>query len=370
MRNVVACAIAVCLLSTLSSIAGEADPKRAVTDLSQVDADYHIQGEYSGIIPFSDGLNRKVGLQVIALGHGKFDGLWYQGGLPGNGFDGTARRKLNGVRIDSKVELLCEGLVVELQAGTDAIVKSSAGRTLGSLRRKERHSVTEGAIPPANAIVLFDGKNVDQWKNARITPDGLLQVGTETKMNVQNFTLHAEFRTPYMPYEQGQRRGNSGFYLQKRYEVQVLDSFGREPQFDYCAALYRQKAPDLNMSFQPLHWQTYDIDFTAPKFDADGKRIAKGRITIRHNGVVVHCDREIENKTGAGDVEGPKPQPILLQQHGDPVNFRNIWLVSHDSMPTTAPAASSAVAATTGPCQVTSECCCVPRRACRHRRCR
>jgi hypothetical protein len=187
-----------------------------------------------------------------------------------------------------------------------------------------------GAPPPSNAIVLFDGHSTDQLKNAKVTPDGLLEVGCETKDVFQNFTLHAEFRTPYMPYARGQNRGNSGFYLQKRYEVQVLDSFGLEPQNNDCGSLYKFKAPDLNMSFPPLRWQTYDITFNAPKFDTDGQRICKATITVRHNGVLIHNHLELDNKTGGGSVEGPNPLPILFQNHNNPVNFRNIWLVDHD----------------------------------------
>ena len=194
----------------------------------------------------------------------------------------------------------------------------------------KRLSTTLGAKPPANAIVLFDGKNTDLLKSAKVTADGLLEIGCETKDAYQNFTLHGEFRTPYMPLARGQARGNSGFYLQKRYEVQVLDSFGLEPQFNDCGALYKFKAPNLNMSFPPLRWQTYDMIFQAPKFSADGQKLAKARITVRHNGVVIHDQLELENKTGGGSAEGPNPLPTLLQNHGNPVNYRNIWLVDHD----------------------------------------
>lgn len=367
MHFVFACAIAVCLAVFVRAEVSAQDLKVGVTDLNKVDADYHIQGEYAGCVLFSDGYRRSVGLQVVALGDGKFDALWYQGGLPGQGYDGSQRRKLNGSRTDSKVELIAEGLLVELLAKGQAIVKNSAGGWLGSLERQERHSATEGAAPPSYAIVLFDGKNIDRLKNAKITAEGFLEIGAETKDPVQNFTLHAEFRTPYMPYARGQGRGNSGFYLQKRYEVQVLDSFGLELQFNDCASLYKFKAPDLNMSYPPLQWQTYDIDFTAPKFDAAGQRICKGRITVRHNGVVVHCNLELENKTGGGSPEGPNPLPILLQNHGNPVHFRNIWLINHDApspCPTTIASAD---------CGGANAVCSVPSNRFRHtrlRRCR
>ena len=368
MRFVFACAFAVYLVDSFIAVAIAQDLKSGVTDLAQVDADYHLQGEYAGCVLFSDGYTRNVGLQVVAQGDAKFDALWYQGGLPGGGYDGTARRKLNGKRTDSMVELIGEGLTIELRAGTAAIVKTSAGGLIGSLIRQLRHSVTEGATPPANAIFLFDGKNIDRLKNARITADGLLEIGAETKEPVQSFTLHAEFRTPYMPYARSQGRGNSGFYVQKRYEVQVLDSFGLELQNNDCASLYKFKAPDLNMSFPPLQWQTYDIDFTAPRFDAGGQRICKGRITVRHNGVVVHCNLELENKTGGGSPEGPNPLPILLQNHGNPVHFRNLWLINHDATQPTCPASIA-----TADCGGANAICSVPAARCRHprlRRCR
>ena len=317
------------------AMAGACSPSQAedlakgITDLSQVDPDYHIQGEYIGSIPFA-GVCRPIGLQVVALGKGQFDALIYRGGLPGNGFDGSPRLKLTGSWIDERVVLGGEDLVIYLQIGYAAVVKNTAGQRLSFLQPVKRLSPTMGALPPANAIVLFDGKNTDRLKNAKVTPDGLLEIGCETKDSYQNFTLHGEFRTPYMPLARGQARGNSGFYLQKRYEVQVLDSFGLELQFNDCGSLYKFKAPDLNMSFPPLRWQTYDIVFTAPKFDSEGQRICKGRITVRHNGVLIHDRLELENKTGGGSPEGPNPLPILLQNHGNPVHYRNIWLIDHD----------------------------------------
>ncbi len=349
---VVPLAIAFCLTQSWVACFAQ-DLKQGVTDLAQVDADFHIQGEYSGNVTHADGCCRAVGLQVVALGDGKFDALWYRGGLPGNGYDGSTRLKLSGQRAGDKTVLVGEGQTVELQRGYAASVKNSTGFIVGNLSPMHRYSLTAGAAPPANALVLFDGKSTNRLKNAKVTPDGLLEIGCETLDPVQNFTLHAEFRTPYMPYARGQARGNSGFYLQKRYEVQVLDSFGLELQFNDCASLYRFKAPDLNMSFPPLSWQTYDIDFAAPKFDADGQRTTKGRITVRHNGIVVHNNLELENKTGGGSVEGPNPLPILFQNHGNAVHFRNVWLVDHDATP----AASSTTAT---PCASTGAWPCVP----------
>ena len=321
--------LAVLASSGVGSPINAHDQAKKVTELTEVDADYHIQGEYIGAIPL-DGCCRPIGLQVMALGEGRFEALIYRGGLPGNGFDCSSRLKLAGNRSGEQVVLGGENFVVILQLGYAAVVKNSAGQRLSFLQPIKRLSPTLGAHPPANAVVLFDGRQTERLVNAKVTSDGLLEIGCETKESFQNFTLHAEFRTPYMPLARGQSRGNSGFYLQKRYEVQVLDSFGLESQFNDCGSLYKFKAPDLNMSFPPLRWQTYDISFNAPRFSTDGQRIAKGRITVRHNGVLIHDQLELDNKTGGGSAEGPNPLPILLQNHGNPVHFRNLWLVDHD----------------------------------------
>jgi hypothetical protein len=129
-----------------------------------------------------------------------------------------------------------------------------------------------------------------------------------------------------MPVATSQGRGNSGVYIQNRYEIQILDSFGLAPGTGDCGAIYRQVAPKLNMCLPPLTWQTYDIDFTAPKWDGN-KKTANARITVKLNGVTIHDNQEIKTKTGAGKPEGPQPGPIQLQNHGNPVFFRNVWIV-------------------------------------------
>jgi len=147
-----------------------------------------------------------------------------------------------------------------------------------------------------------------------------------------------EFRTPYMPQARGQGRGNSGVYIQQRYEVQILDSFGLDGVDNECGGLYKQTAPAVNMCLPPLAWQTYDIWFTAARFAADGKtKVANARITVLHNGVPIHANREITAKTGGGKVEGPEDFPINLQDHGNPVTYRNIWLVNQISDTTPLP---------------------------------
>jgi hypothetical protein len=191
--------------------------------------------------------------------------------------------------------------------------------------------------PSDNAIVLFSGSDFSHWTaggNRKIrwelVGDAMKVVpGTESIMTKQDFTdfkLHAEFKTPQLPPNvRGQGRGNSGIYIQRRYEVQILDSFGLEPKKNECGSIYEFKAPDKNVCDMPGRWQSYDIIFHAAKFDGN-KKVKNARITVWQNGVLIHNDVELQNKTGAGQPEGPKPGPILLQEHGNQVWFRNIWI--------------------------------------------
>jgi hypothetical protein len=139
--------------------------------------------------------------------------------------------------------------------------------------------------------------------------------------------LHIEFRTPFMPASRGQARGNSGVYVQGRYEVQVLDSFGLEGKDNECGGIYRLAAPRVNMCFPPLAWQTYDIDFVAARYDAAGKKVANARITVKHNGVTIHDNLELPSATPGYKPEGPEKLGLFLQNHGNPVVFRNIWVI-------------------------------------------
>ena len=130
-----------------------------------------------------------------------------------------------------------------------------------------------------------------------------------------------------MPTARGQGRGSSGVYIQSRYECQVLDSFGLESEDNECGGIYSIAKPTINMCFPPLSWQTYDIDFTAAKFDDEDNKTENARVTIKHNGVVIHDDLELTHGTPGRLPEGTEPEPVFLQDHGNPVVFRNIWVV-------------------------------------------
>lgn len=291
------------------------------------DPEYALLGEFVGPILIGENQYEPLGLQVRPLGNDQFEALQYKGGLPGQAtFAGEDPIQLVGRRSGAFVVLSGGPFAIFVNAG-NCLVIDSMGNKVGQLERVMRGSPTMGAKAPAEATILFDGTNTEQFTTARMTDEGLLMEGADTKPLFQDFNLHVEFRLPYMPTMDGQKRGNSGCYLQSRYEVQILDSFAQKPVFNGCSALYRTKSPDLNMCLPPLQWQTYDIQFTAPRWAAGGTKIRNARITVWHNGVKTQDNFEIPNKTGAGKPEEPNLLPIRFQNHSDPVRFRNIWIV-------------------------------------------
>jgi hypothetical protein len=191
--------------------------------------------------------------------------------------------------------------------------------------------------PPSDAVVLFDGKDLSKWNRGENweVKDGYAVVRKSDITTKDSFgpdyQLHVEFATPEKVEGRGQGRGNSGVFLANRYEVQVLDSFDNTTYFDgQCAAIYKQSPPMVNACRKPGEWQTYDIVFESPRFADDGKVLRPGYVTVIHNGAVVHNHFELQGGTfyerpAAYEPHAPK-QPIRLQNHGNPVKFRNIWV--------------------------------------------
>lgn len=315
-------------LTTTLVAAEKPAPPPAYLTVEDAGDDYRLQGEYRGWQRAlgSDRASESIGLQVIALGDGNFAASKFYGGLPGSGWMRGERFEYTGARAGDIVRLSSRDYTVEID-GQQALIFAPDGRRAGELHKVNRTSPTLHAPPPPGAIVLFDGQDSGRFVNAQITPEGLLREGTQTKDSYGDFRMHAEFCLPFKPLGRGQDRGNSGFYLQGRYELQVLDSFGLEGVENECGALYKTRRPDVNMCLPPLAWQTYDIDFRMPRFDNQGKKISNMQITVWQNGVLIHNHAQIPDKTGAGAKEGPQPLPTKLQDHGNPVLYRNIWLL-------------------------------------------
>ena len=304
--------LAILALSCTGFAAGE-----AFTDAASAGADFQLQGEYAG---------ENCGAQVIALGGGKFHLVGWDNGLPGAVDGAKKNQEIDGALEDGAVHF--KNAVWEATVANGELHGKGADGQLRTLKKVERKSPTLGAKPPSGALVLFDGTNADAWKNGKVDADGNLVCGTVSKQEFGDFTLHVEFRTPFKPAARGQGRGNSGVYLQDRYEVQVLDSFALKGENNECGGIYTKHKPKLNMCFPPLSWQTYDVDFEGAKWDADGKKTKNAIVTVKHNGVLIHDHVEVDGTTGgAGRKDVPGPGPFQLQNHGNPVVFRNIWVV-------------------------------------------
>jgi len=349
-------------LATLTAPTKAQDEKKKVEKKKEVwtdpsdptlPPDFKFQGEYSGKFG-----NHEVGCQVIALGNGMFQAVLCKGGLPGAGWDGKDKSLMDGKIDGDKVVFLPttgkrkylapsplefaatakfppvgqHDISATIEGEFMAIKGSEGGKDfVVELPKRARKSDTLGAKPPEGAIVLFDGSNKDEWNGGRVDEKtGFLNTDGKditTKRKFTNYTAHVEFMLPFRPDARGQGRGNSGFYQVDLYEVQILDSFGLEGKDNECGGVYTRLAPKVNMCLPPLQWQTYDVEFTNAVSEG-GKVTQKARITLKHNGVLVHDNAEIAGKTGGArnEPEGT-PGVLRLQGHGNPLQFKNIWVV-------------------------------------------
>lgn len=221
------------------------------------------------------------------------------------------------------------------------------------LKKVTRLSPTLGLSAPKDAIVLFDGKNLNEWVHPGspereaiwklidgamesvpgIKNDGVRQKNDlVTKRSFKDFELHLEFKLPYCPEKRGQGRANSGVFLQNFYEVQILDSYGLEGLWNECGALYKMAPPKVNACRPPEEWQTYDITYIMPRFNASGEKLRHAVVTVKHNGNVIHNQVKMLKATSGSQKErkfynGPKKAaPIKLQDHNNVIQFRNIWV--------------------------------------------
>ena len=348
MRSIAIAALVAALCIAGQSCAADPKDKGVWTDAGDptLPVDFKIQGEY---------VNEGLGIQVIALGKGEFQAVVYLGGLPGAGWDGKSKSLMAG-KFDGESATFepAIGMRKYLAQKPDEFSATAkfppanhqpfTGKTNGEsftvqnanglpteLKKTVRKSPTLGVKAPAGAVVLFDGSSKDEWTGGRVdektrflNTDG---ADIKTKKNFNNYTAHLEFMLPYKPDGRSQGRGNSGFYQINMYEVQILDSFGLDGKNNECGGVYSKIEPKLNMCLPPLVWQTYDVEFTNALIEG-GKKAKNSRLTLKLNGVTIHDNVEIDGKTGGarGDPEGT-PGPLLLQGHGNPLQFQNVWVV-------------------------------------------
>ncbi|MCH2113687.1 MAG: DUF1080 domain-containing protein [Pirellulales bacterium] len=305
-------------------------PAQVVSDPKTSDADFALQGEYSGALQI-DSKTIYVGVQVIALGDGAFQAVRYDGGLPGNGWNKNPLERIDGKLEGGQVVFSGKHATATL---ADSSIKISLGDySVGELAKVQRKSHTLGKTPPTGATILFDGTSAEGFVStsggpAKMTDDGLLVRGANSKHVFGDCHLHVEFRLPFEPHRRGQGRGNSGVYVQGRYELQLLDSFGLSGESNECGGFYGFKKPDTNMCYPPMSWQTYDVDFVAAKYDPQGKKIAAAKITAQHNGVLIHDNVELPGPTPVAPLKESVENGFLhLQDHGNAVRYRNIWLL-------------------------------------------
>lgn len=318
-------------------------------------ADQHLMGDYEGQwLDAPKGhyyqINKPLAAQVINVRPGEYFLRFYQQ------HDIRADPYFEGEgKLDGEV-IRFEGRGWNGTVAGDGLTGTVPGpgdsRIRFELKRGVRSSPTLGAKPPEGAIALFEGKNFDHWQHgderpvtwhlldhgamevryARTDEERKARIGgdIQTKEKFGDCKVHIEFRYPVEPGKAGQGRGNSGFFLQGAYEVQVLNSYGLHGWWNECGALYKLRPPQVNAARPPMEWQTYDIDYTASVWK-DGKKVSSPRITVRHNGVMIHHDQEIPHATAhAFEARMNEPKgdgPLRLQDHGNAIQFRNIWIL-------------------------------------------
>lgn len=329
--------------------AGDAPPPKPrvppgpqISDPAKVDADFAAIGEYLGERPASGDAKRpaRVGVQVVAYGAGAFRAIVLPGGLPGEGWEGGERIVVPGTRgDDGAIRFAGEGYAGELTAGKLAL--TAPDQAAWALTRVERRSPTLGAQPPEGAVVLCGGESGTSAFGTKIR-DGTIGCGGDTRDTYGSFTLHMEFRLPYQPGQPESTRDTDMAMIadplpKQRWGtawgiVQIDGGFGL-PCTDSRIGGIKGIAPArLNMSYPPLAWQTFDMDFTVGDPAATPPR--NPRLTVRHNGVTVHEDVELVRPP-----RRPEPPPahvrLHIAAHGLECRFRNIWLVRRGAPPAT-----------------------------------
>jgi hypothetical protein len=299
-------------------------------------------GEYRGTF-HADGMNAmEAEAKVVAEGDDIHYRVVIQAQPVKKGFDGAAlelyghRRGPEVIIGDRAGGYYWQGII------RDGVIsaRTQYGQHL-KLERYRRHPPSEGMAPPAGAVVLLPyqqgvAPRMDAWTNPewKALDNGAMQVRKGGNNSKQLFSdikkFHIEFKLPLEPNNRGQGRGNSGVYFAGQYEVQVLDSFGLVHTSGDCGGLYNRARARVNACLPPETWQTYDITFRAPRLDSAGMVREHARITVYHNGILIHDDVEIPYSGDRWKGQSKATGPIHLQDHGHPVQYRNIWLLPAD----------------------------------------
>jgi 3-keto-disaccharide hydrolase len=320
-----------------------------------------VMGNWQGEFTSTDWKTNTLRAQIVGESRSDYrayfyvaekDGLEQQGVIKGKTVK-TITTFLGDIQLGEKLGGLYTLKAEVIKGVFTGKLKSKSGSTSASFKMKRvfLKSPTLGMKPPAGATVLMmdHGNNPAEQKELfakqrdlffnnwttqprwDVMSDGSIRMkgsSITSKEEFGSFLLHLEFRTPYMPDDRGQARGNSGLYVQGRYEVQILDSYTDPTRDDHCGGIYKQAVPLLNACLPPNEWQTYDIEFTAPKFNADDKKFKNARLSVKHNGKVIHDDIELRRCT-PGNMYGDKEAPtgrMFIQDHGDYPSFKNAWI--------------------------------------------
>ncbi|MDP6636865.1 MAG: DUF1080 domain-containing protein [Phycisphaerae bacterium] len=340
-RTVLSLIVITALISSVSTFASAAPKKKKapgppappITDPAKVDK---YTGEYTGQFVV-DGKKGEGLAQVIAEGKGQYRAVLMRGLWKTAKDAKQVRIELTGkIDADGNVPLEGKGWKGTLIGRKTLVAKAEKGSFDG--KWTVRKSPTLCAKPPKGAIVLLPfkpGKEPDmkEWTNQKWIPlsNGAMRVGRGSNFTVRKFgsmKLHIEWRCPYEPTRRGQGRGNSGVYTQKRYEVQVLESFGLASKSNDAGSIYKVANTKINASLPPLQWQTYDIEFTNAIVGSDGKTKTPPLMSVLHNGVQIHKDVPMPGKTTAAAASGlTVKDSLMLQDHGNKVEYRNIWII-------------------------------------------